>query len=364
MSADSLTLSELLKTARHTLDLSFRYSEADVLDNKEVKRWIRWDWSIGVAFYGLWKVYELTKDETYILKMKQWIDQKIAAHEPRTVCVNTNALLTTVLNLNQCYSEPKYQDLFSKFDEHLFHQALRVPCCALVHTTLDNDSAIVVFQGEVWADTLFMSIIYLVQRGLVLQDERYIREAIIQLSLHLNCLFDPANGLFYHGWDDIGKRPLGVKWGRGNAWVTVSTIEIVSAIPFGFPEKQLLLARLDQQLTALEKLQDATGLWHTVLDNPQTYLETSVTAGIAYGVLKGIRTGLVDEKYGKMAARALTALINQIDREGNVTGGSSGTPIKADALEYNNIPQAITPFTQGLALMALSEKMLSDGGRS
>ncbi len=346
---NEILLPLLAKTAQRTIDLSFTYSEADTATYKEAARWIRWDWSIGVAFYGLWKAYDLTKDETYLLKMKQWIEQRIA-DEPKVICVNTNALLTTILRLEQLFDESRYRDLLERFDRYLFEQAPRVPCGAIAHTVVDRD-----YTGEVWADTLFMSVIYLVQRGLALQHEKYLREAINQLSLHIKCLFDPKIGLFYHGWDDLRQKQLGVKWGRGNAWITVSTIEIVGAIPFDFPEKQLILERLDQQLDALEKLQDETGLWRTVLDYPDTYFETSVTAGVAYGVLKGIRLGLVDRKHQNMALKALTALIAKIDGSGNVVGGSSGTPIKNDALEYNKIPLAVTPFTQGLALMSLSE---------
>lgn len=353
MVKNTITSPILTKVADRTTELSSKYSEADVLNDKEAARWIRWDWSIGVAFYGLGKTYDLTKNEKYITKMKQWIDERIET-EPKTVCVNTNALLTTILRLDQLFHDTKYHDLFDKFDRYLFEKAPRVPCNAIAHTVVGKD-----YTGEVWADTLFMSIIYLVQRGLTLQNEKYIQEAINQLVLHINCLFDPKTGLFYHGWDDNGKKPLGVKWGRGNSWITASTVEIVSAIPFDFPEKQVILERLDQQLAALGKLQDETGLWRTVLDNPDTYLETSVTAGVIYGTLKGIRLGLVHQEHAQMADRAFTGLLAKIDNTGNVTGGSSGTPIKADSLEYNKIPLAITPFTQGLALMALSEMLLS-----
>jgi unsaturated rhamnogalacturonyl hydrolase len=54
-----------------------------------------------------------------------------------------------------------------------------------------------------------------------------------------------------------------------------------------------------------------------------------------------------------MAQKAIQALVAKIDDEGNVLGGSSGTAIKENVAEYNAVPLAVTPFTQGLALMAL-----------
>ena len=113
--------------------------------------------------------------------------------------------------------------------------------------------------------------------------------------------------------------------------------------------------RLRHQLAALEQLQDADGYWRTVLDHLETYAESSVTAGLAYGVLKGIRLGLLPSSYATMAERAIKAVLNNIDGEGNVLRGSSGTPIKQNVAGYMQVPFAITPFTQGLALMALCE---------
>jgi unsaturated rhamnogalacturonyl hydrolase len=127
--------------------------------------------------------------------------------------------------------------------------------------------------------------------------------------------------------------------------------------------KKKLLGLLDRQLAALEKLQDAGGCWHTVLDHPETYLETSVTAGIAYGVLKGIRLGLVDAKYAGMARRAMAAFIQNIDGDGSVLKGSGGTPVKENAAEYNDIPYIVSAFTQGLGLMALSEALREQSHR-
>jgi unsaturated rhamnogalacturonyl hydrolase len=74
---------------------------------------------------------------------------------------------------------------------------------------------------------------------------------------------------------------------------------------------------------------------------------------VAAGVLKGIRLGLIDDRYEEMAQKAIQALVAKIDDEGNVVGGSSGTAIKENVAEYNAVPLAVTPFTQGLALMAL-----------
>lgn len=342
--------------AQQTLALaSQRANTDDTNDKPNGLRWHQWDWSIGVGFYGVGKAYDLNHDDAYIPQLKEWIDSRIDGGI-RAICVNTNALLTTVLRLHQRCPEQRYENLCRVFDDYLLNTAPRVPCGALAHATIESRNC-----GQMWADTLFMSIIYGVQRSLLLNDREHLHEALRQLILHVENLYDADSGLFYHGWDDVEKRPLGAKWGRGNAWVIVSAMEILELVSFNFLGKQDLLNRLHHQLATLEQLQDADGCWRTVLDHPETYPESSVTAGVAYGALKGIRLGLVPRRYATMAQRAIEAVLDNVDREGNVLRGSSGTPIKQSVAEYAQIPYAITPFTQGLALMALCEFELQSG---
>ncbi len=340
------------KVAERTLDLAFRYRQDDLDRVSDARRWYNWDWYMGVAFYGLWKAHELLENNAYILRIKQWIDQRIETGI-QVVCVNTCAPMTTVLRLHQLYPEERYETLCQTFDDYILNQTPRTPSGAMAHTVIGQD-----FVGQMWADTLFMSIVYLTQRGLYLNSRAHLEEAAKQRVLHINSLYDEKDGLFYHGWDDVAKKPMGVKWGRGNAWTIVSMMEMLERIPWDAPERTAHLGKLNNQMAALEEYQDSNGYWRTVLDHHDTYPETSVTAGVAAGALKGIRLGLIDDKYQEMAQKAIQALVAKIDDEGNVLGGSSGTAIKENVAKYNDVPLAVTPFTQGLALMALCEATL------
>ena len=349
----------LARVVRKTLDLAFRFTEQDELQmGQDVYRWRNWDWSIGVAFYGILQANQVLNDSMNITRIKEWIDARIDG-QIKKICINTNAPLPAVLVLKTLYSDPKYENLCRTFDQYLLHEIPRISNGAMTHTTIRSDNS-----GQVWADTLFMSSIYLAKRGVALNNRDMRREAINQLYTHLQCLSDQKSGLFYHGWDDNAHQFLGVKWGRGNAWITVSTVEILEAITEDYPEKSVILETIHQQLATLMKLQDKDGFWKTVLDQETTYQETTVTSGIAYGVLKGIRLGLIDSKYRPMAERAIRAVLTKISDDGLVQGGSSGTPVKEDAEAYNQIPYAITPYAQGLGLLALSEAEFSSTGVS
>jgi unsaturated rhamnogalacturonyl hydrolase len=105
------------------------------------------------------------------------------------------------------------------------------------------------------------------------------------------------------------------------------------------------------QVKSLAKLQREDGMWTTVLDDPSSYPETSCTAAFAYGILKGVRQGHLDESYLKIGQKALRAVIARIDDMGIVREVSYGTPVGRDAQFYKDIP--ISPMTYGQALTIL-----------
>lgn len=347
----------LRRVAEQTLDLAFRFGAADLDRVQHAAKWYVWDWYMGVALYGLWRAYELLEDETYLSRIKRWIDERAETGIPK-LCVNTSAPMATVLRLYQIYPEQQYETLCRDFDDYILNQAPRTPSGALAHTVIERD-----FLGQVWVDTLFMGIIYLTQRGVQLNSRAHLEEAARQRVVHVNSLYDERDGLFYHAWDDDAQQPMGAKWGRGNAWMLNSALEMLESEADVFPDRAELLAKLDKQLAALERHQDANGYWHTVIDHPNTYPETSVTAGVAAGALKGIRLGLIDARFKPMAFKAIRALVAKIDEEGNVLGGSGGTSVKQSVAEYNAVPIAILPFTQGLTLMALCEAIRAGSTR-
>ena len=68
----------------------------------------------------------------------------------------------------------------------------------------------------------------------------------------------------------------------------VAPMTVASALDLqpGDSLREFLLETHLQQIRTLVKHQDKGGLWHTLIDDPGSYLEASATAGFAYGILK------------------------------------------------------------------------------
>lgn len=59
-------------------------------------------------------------------------------------------------------------------------------------------------------------------------------------------------------------------------------------------------------------LQDGTGLWHNLLDQPRSYLETSASAIFVYSIAKGVNEGWLSHIYGSAALAGWNALVQKL----------------------------------------------------
>jgi unsaturated rhamnogalacturonyl hydrolase len=110
---------------------------------------------------------------------------------------------------------------------------------------------------------------------------------------------------------------------------------------------------MQQQAAALRLLQDASGLWHTVLTRPDSYLETSVSALIGYAFERGIQEGWLDEDaYATVAEAAALGVWRQVLADGTVTNVSGPTWPMLTEEEYNAKPHdSLQLYGQGVALL-------------
>jgi unsaturated rhamnogalacturonyl hydrolase len=192
--------------------------------------------------------------------------------------------------------------------------------------------------GEMWDDTLMMSVLPLAKIGLLLNRPRYVEEAKRQFLVHIKYLFDRKTGLWYHGWTFDGRHNFAeALWARGNCWVTIAIPEIIEILdlPKGDAFRTFLEDTLAAQVKTLAQQQDSSGLWHTLVMDPTSYLEASATAGFAYGILK--------------------AVLAHIDSKGELTQVSFGTAMGDTLQFYKDIKLTSMPYGQSLAICALAE---------
>lgn len=311
-----------------------------------------WNWSEGVALYGLTTLWERTGSEHIRAFLERWYGEQLSRGEiPETV--NATAPWAGLMKLTGKQETAHYGERLADRVEHLLHQSLRLANGAYEHTLTETK-----FEKQMWVDTLFMAGLFLTEAGLRLGHEEAVKEGLRQFHVHVAGLQQP-DGLFYHGWDEGKGSVIGCKWARGNAWAAVVAVELLRIVPEGYAEdRQAIRAVLHRQLEGLQACQDLSGLWTTVVTEPGTYTESSAAAGIAYAVLRGIREGAVDPAFADMARMAYRAVCALVDHDGVLRGVSSGTGVQSHPGEYHVIARGRQEgYGQGLLLMMLSEEL-------
>ena len=124
--------------------------------------------------------------------------------------------------------------------------------------------------------------------------------------------------------------------------------------PEGDSLRERAVPLLQRQVAAVVPLQDGGGLWHTVLDAPSTYLESSSAAAFALAIAKGIRCGVLSSELRAVVARAWEAVQGCVSPADDFTGVSGGT-LPGDVAHYNSIPVGVERFGTGIFLLAGAE---------
>ena len=201
-----------------------------------------------------------------------------------------------------------------------------------------------------------MTVLFVARMGALLKREDCVQESIRQFLVHIKYLQDPVTGLFFHGWTFAEKHHFaGALWGRGNAWYTAGLVDYLELTEIPDGVKWFLVSTLQRQVDALLTVQAENGMFHTLLDDPDSYPESSATAGFAYGILKAVRLGLLPETYRKAGEKAAAAVVARVLPTGELAEVSAGTCLRMTKEYYRNIPLRPCPYGQSMALLALVE---------
>lgn len=322
----------------------------------DTKGWAGWEWTHGIGLFGMWRYYEQTGDDKALSIIKQWFADRFAEGQT-TKNINTVAPFITLAYLHEREPDPANLPYLDEWAEWLMAPdgLPKTEEGGFQHIVYNDENP-----GEMWDDTLMMSVLPLAKIGLLLDRPHYVEEAKRQFLVHIKYLFDRKTGLWFHGWNFNGRHNFAdALWARGNCWVTIAIPEIIEILDLkaGDAFRTFLIDTLAAQVKTLAETQDESGLWHTLVMDPASYLEASATAGFAYGILKAVRKGYLSRDYEQVGIRAVKAVLANIDDAGELQQVSFGTPVFDDLQGYRDIPLTSMPYGQSMAILALGEFM-------
>ncbi|SDD03434.1 unsaturated rhamnogalacturonyl hydrolase [Paenibacillus sp. UNCCL117] len=314
-----------------------------------------WDWPQGIGLYGLNKLTNQAGFDVSRDFFVNWSNHQIARGLPLKN-VNTTAPLLTLMDL------PHIEKLALEWMEWVEHECPRTTGNGIQHVTSGNTSKfeLNLHDQEIWIDTLFMVVLFIAKMGKAYKNPAWMNEASDQFALHIKHIFHPDNSLFFHGYDFKNQNNFSeAHWCRGNSWFTLAAPEFVEIMQDDLTteSRDLILGTYRAQVDKLIELQSETGLWHTLLDDKDSYTEVSGSAAIAAGILKGVRLGLLDDSYLAYCRKAVAAVLANISEDGTVLNVSAGTPICETKEDYKKIVFAPTAYGQALVIVLLAEAL-------
>jgi unsaturated rhamnogalacturonyl hydrolase len=150
-------------------------------------------------------------------------------------------------------------------------------------------------------------------------------EAVFQIETLRARLYDPKIRLYRHIWDE-GKMAWqrAAPWGGGNGWVAAGIARLLRTIPTERPDLREKLERFGREIVdGLLQYQRPDGLFHDVVDDPNSFVETNLAQMLAYAIYRGLVTGWLDDSYRAAADRMRAAANAKVDEWGLVQGAAA-----------------------------------------
>jgi unsaturated rhamnogalacturonyl hydrolase len=213
------------------------------------------------------------------------------------------------------------------------------------------------YPDSLWLDDAYMSVPLLANYGALTGRREYFDDGARQIKGFFKHLWVPEKQLFTHAghMGNATNHPF-YAWGRANGWFMVATVELLELMPKDHPDRDEVIRILQAQAKGIASYQSGTGLWHQLLDRPDSYLETSCTAMFGYAMAKGVNHGWLDPSaYGPPAINAWNGLSTKLSADGRVNDVCIGTNYANDYAYYYHRPATDDIHGYGPVLLCGSE---------
>jgi rhamnogalacturonyl hydrolase YesR len=238
-----------------------------------------------------------------------------------------------------------YMDYLQRVGDYILNKQVRFPDGTLARNGPRKMT--------LWADDLYMSVPFLARMGKATGDNAWFDFAIKQIESFTRYLYDSTDGLYFHCfYNDENMNGVG-HWGRCNGWLALAQVALLDQLPADHPKRARLQKMLLRQIVGFSRFQDTTGMWHQVLDKPDSYLESSVTAMFIYTVAHAVNKGWINPHFLSIALNGWEGLAKKVTADGEVQDICIGTNIEENIRFYYTRPRE-TNDTHGLGAFLLA----------
>lgn len=237
-----------------------------------VNRRFGWRYQKVCTYYGALIFADVSNNKEILHKVEDgYVPYLSGKKEPRTEHVDFNVFGIWPLEMYRQTGKKEYLEM----GQYLADDEYKNP---------REDS--LTYLTRFWIDDMYMLASLQVQAYKSTKDEKYIDRAAAQLVAYIDSLQKP-DALFFHRHD----APF--YWGRGNGWAAVAMAELFQVLPTNHKSYNELLKSYQAMMASLKKHQGESGMWHQLLDDPDSFEEPSCTGMFLYAIATGVNLGLL-----------------------------------------------------------------------
>ncbi len=319
------------------LQWSVRMADAEIARRGDTLAWkpggkAKWDYAAGLFTLALLKLNERSPAPRYVEFSRQAIgsfitpDGSIRGYKREDYNLDNLNPGKTVLALYRLTKEDRYR----KAAELLRGQIKTQP-----RTSEGGFWHKQRYAHQMWLDGIYMGAPFYAEYTMVFNEPVAAFDDVAkQIRLVAAHTYDPASGLFYHGWDESKQQDWANKttgtssnfWGRAIGWYGMALVDVLDFFPQDHPARARILATLRQLADGVVKYQDpASGLWYQIVDQggrQGNYLEATASSMFVYVLAKGSNRGYISREHVNAAIKGYRGIIEsllELDADGRVS---------------------------------------------
>jgi rhamnogalacturonyl hydrolase YesR len=145
-------------------------------------------------------------------------------------------------------------------------------------------------------------------------------EGLKQIEGYKKYLYNEKERLYSHMWNGPDKKFAREDfWGVGNGWAAAGLTRVIKLLPENrMEDKKRLILYVKEVVDGCLKYLRADGLFHNVVNKPDTFVEVNLSQMISYTIFRGIAAGYIESSYLEKAEKMRKAANEHVDNLGYV----------------------------------------------
>ena len=277
-----------------------------------------WNYIDGCMIKALIELYEITGEDRYLEFADSYIDffvqddGTIKHYDPTEYNLDNVNAGKTLYKLYELTGKEKYRLAMDTIYSQLESQP-RTKEGVFWHKAI--------YPNQIWLDGMYMAQPFYMQYELSFHNRRACSDSFHMFQVVHSLMRNEKNGLYYHAYDSSKKQfwcdPVtGLSqnfWLRAEGWFAMALIDTWELMPPSMSaEKDEIRKMFHDLIDSMLPYQDEeTGMWHQVINLPNiapNYLEESGSAIFANAIMKGVRLGVLGERYYAAGRRAFDGI--------------------------------------------------------